>query len=108
MTIGKLLGDHTSLKIMCPVKNAVVRRLNQRDGTFLNLDALTDAIDVPCDTPLIYEPWCFDRGNILAKVGGRTIKVCTVGDILIFPDGTRRTVTEFDCETSTKTRSPLS
>lgn len=84
---GKLVAE-----IVCPVHNRVVRRLYV-NGDRIQIDFLLPPIvSTPMDTPILYEPWCMDRGNLwfpcIEAPDGRA-KVCTEGDIIRYEDGTQ-------------------
>ena len=42
-----------------------------------------DAIVVSGETPVTHEPWVFDRGNLVFKHDGETLKLCGVGDVMV-------------------------
>ena len=70
----------------------VVRRLKVIDNQ-VEIDAITITLTVPIDTPITYEPWCFDRGSMLFSVPDFPQgKICTELDTIRFPDGTEASI----------------
>ena len=86
----------------CPGKNEVVRELTVRDKIVsggwgvikvVHIESGPDAVDVPINTPVYYEAWALDRGNLLFYTGddagaGEEMKLCTEADEIRYPDGT--------------------
>ena len=87
----ELMSGYESAEIVCPIKNEVVRKLVV-DGNTVNIEAGSDTVSVPIHTAVAYEPWTFDRGNLLfwevAAADDEKLKLCTEGDKIRFPDGT--------------------
>ena len=81
--MSDVLGDYDYAEVVNPLAGNVVRKLT-RNGDSINLDAITEAIDIPADTPLGYTPWTFDRGNITFN---GNLKLCTEMDTVRYPDG---------------------
>lgn len=53
----------------------------------VEIDALTEKVIVPLDTPLGFTPWVMDRGNITFQLpDGKTAKLCGEGDRAVFKD----------------------
>ena len=88
MTIKDLMSGRTSAEIICRHKGGVVRRLTC-DGDSVTVDAITEKVTVPLDTPIVYEPWFMDRGNMLFN---GDMKLCTEADLIRFPDGSAHLV----------------
>ncbi len=91
-----LMSGYEQAQIKCLLGGDVVRTLTvKRIGSELHEVVEIDARDgssvtVPIDTEITYEPWAFDRGNLLFKPDGATIasKICTEYDVVVYPDGT--------------------
>lgn len=76
------------LKILCPVKDEVVRVL-QVKGDNVDIDAITTVVTVPLSTEINYRPWVMDRGDLTFKLPNGNIGVlCAELDILQFDDHT--------------------
>jgi len=82
-TLKELMAGNDYAEILCLYKGEVVRKLTV-NGDTLHVDALTESVDLPLDTPVIHDPWFMDRGNML--VNG--LKLCTEADKIRYPDGT--------------------
>jgi hypothetical protein len=59
----------------------------------VHIESGPDAVDVPINTPVYYEAWALDRGNLLFYTGddagaGEEMKLCTEADEIRYPDGT--------------------
>lgn len=90
-TLRDLMGNATEAIILCLYSGTMVRRLTVK-GDNLHIDAITDDVEVPLDTPIIYEPWVLDRGNMLLDSPKGRIKLCTEADILQLPGGTMKSI----------------
>lgn len=91
---GTLLAE-----IVCPVQNATMRRLENHGDKVLLACPAEPGIwnEFDATTPIIYDPWVFDRGNILIDHPSRgRIKLCTEMDILRFQDGEERMIVPSD------------
>lgn len=88
-TFQDLLGDYDRCEIINPIGGNVVR-IVKREGDKAVIDAITVTVTVPLNTELRYEPWVFDRGNLLFSCPGygHRAKFCTEGDIVRYEDGT--------------------
>lgn len=86
--MSDVLGNHNYVEILCPMKGTIARKLT-RNGDSIHLDALTEAIDIPAETPLAYEAWFMDRGSILFN---GNLKLCTEMDIASYPDGSEAVI----------------
>ena len=92
----ELMSGYESAEIVCPIKNEVVRELTV-NGNIVTIESGPDKVDVPIYTSVTYEPWMFDRGNLLfwsviPFTDGEKMKLCTEGDKIKFPDGTEDSV----------------
>jgi hypothetical protein len=98
-TIRDVLGGRESAEIRCMVTGKVVRKLTlyrrgrqpeyQTKSVYhdqVEVNAITQTVIVPADTPLGYTPWVFDRGNITFPYNGGTAKLCGEGDHAVFRD----------------------
>lgn len=93
MTFRDFMKGHTSCEIRCLYRGDVVRRLTV-NGDTLHLDAISEAIDLPLTTAIVYEAWTFDRGSLLfALPGAPLLKLCTEFDRIVFDDGTEVSAT---------------
>lgn len=87
-----LMNGYESAIIRNLIDECPVRKLKVIDNQ-VEIDAITITLNVPIDTPITYEPWCFDRGSMLFSVPDfPTGKICTELDIICFPDGTQASV----------------
>lgn len=87
-----LMNGHNQAEIVNLIGDNVVRRLKVQDNQ-VEIDAITITLTVPLDTPITYEPWCFDRGSMLFSVPEfPTAKICTELDIVRYPDGTEASI----------------
>jgi hypothetical protein len=83
-------GDCT---IKCLYSGEVVRTLTVVGESCHLLAGDGTELDIPLDTPITYQPWCMDRGNMLFSLGGQLLscttrcKICTEGDVLIADSG---------------------
>lgn len=83
----ELMNGSEYAEIVCLYKGTVVRKLTVK-GDVVVLDALTQTVDVPIDTPISYSAFDpFDRGNMLFDIGLGTMKLCTEQDIVRYPNG---------------------
>jgi hypothetical protein len=83
LTFSDLMRGHLTAEILCYRRGTIVRRLTVKGDT-VNMDAITESIDIPLTTPIAYEPWFMDRGSMLFN---GNLKLCTEGDTIRFPDG---------------------
>jgi len=83
-----LMAGYDYAEIVCRYKKTVVRKLTV-NGDMVNMDAITEAVEVPLDTPVEYEPWFMDRGSMLFRAEGHDVplKLCTEADEVRYPDG---------------------
>lgn len=92
-----LMNGHPSAQIHCAMTGTLVRTLTKMveqgipmvhivagDGTELMVDM---------ETPIHYEPWCFDRGSLDFNYQGQSLKICTELDTITFPNGDTFSVT---------------
>ncbi len=92
-TFADLMGGHKTAEIFCLYTGKLARRLTV-DGDTVSLDALTVTVDVPLTTVIHFEPWVFDRGNMLFYLdtpgmpSGDPLKLCGESDLIRFADGT--------------------
>ena len=96
-TFRELMGGHEMLEIVCPIKGEVVRRLKASDDhEVVSIDAGSVVISISADTEIYYEPWVFDRGNLLFELPahhfdkGRypgPLKIATEYDHVRYADG---------------------
>lgn len=88
MTFQSLMNGHKSAEIRCLYRGELVRRLTV-EGDTVEIDAMTVKVKVPLSTPITFEPWCLDRGNMLfpAPGHGDRAKLCTEHDRITFDDG---------------------
>jgi len=100
-TFADLLGEHEQASIRCLLKRTVVRRLSKDVSGNIVLEPLQGpTLVVPGATPIMHEPWVFDRGNLVFRhedVPGK-LKLCTVYDIIAFEDGTEESLEPADTE----------
>jgi hypothetical protein len=102
-----LMAGYESAEIVCPVKKEVVRELTVLEKTpdgvigasnkVVYIESGPDTVDVPIKTPVYYDAWDLDRGNLLFYTGddgcvGEDMKLCTEADEIRYPDGTTDTV----------------
>jgi|TARA_R110000824_G_scaffold390511_1_gene586999 hypothetical protein len=85
-----LMAGYKSAEIICPIKGKAMRELNV-DGDTVHIKAGPDKKDVPIDTPVSYDSWLFDRGNLIFGKQNE-MKLCTEGDRIRYPDGTEDAV----------------
>jgi len=92
-----LMGGHESAEIVCIVKKEVMRKLSVAGDT-VHIEAGFHKVDIPLNTPVHYEAWPLDRGNLLFwhEAGGNgkeiELKLCTEVDKVRYPDGTEDAV----------------
>ncbi len=80
-----LMNGELSGTIQCGMRGVVVRRLKlSDDGLSVEIDAMTQKVWVPLDTPIIYERWFMDRGSLLFN---ESYKICTELDTITFLNG---------------------
>lgn len=95
-TFRDLMNNHFTAEIHCLYTGNLVRRLACHPDGVRIIPTGHDAITVPYDTPITYEPWLMDRGNMNfagdatadPKFAGKTLKICGEGDPITFQDGT--------------------
>lgn len=90
-TMRNVMNGAPEAFVVNPLNGATVRHLTVI-GDDLHILAGSDEIIVPLDTPLIYEPWMFDRGSLLFDSDRGRLKFCTELDILRLPDGTESAI----------------
>jgi hypothetical protein len=89
------MAGHKEAKIYCLYTGSLVRRLTVI-GDNVQIDAMVPPIvSVSLDTPITYEPWVMDRGNMLFPPvteelrilgGGKGLKICGEGDQIRYED----------------------
>lgn len=96
-----LMAGYKSAEIICIVKKEVVRELTV-NGDTVHIESGPDKVDVPIDTPVTYEAWTLDRGNMLFSLSdsAESLKLCTEVDKIRFPDGTEHNVYPADSITT--------
>jgi hypothetical protein len=93
MTFETLMAGHTSAEVLCLYRGEVVRRLTVK-GNMIEIDAITVKVEVRMNTPIVFTPWCMDRGNLtfyvpdLGGPNGTVAKLCTEHDRIKYDDGT--------------------
>lgn len=94
MTFRTLLNGHDTAEIICPIKKEVVRTLRRIGFTSVQIECADGTKTyVQLETPIRYEPWVFDRGNLLFNCPlTRNAKLCTEMDIIKFKDGTQKLI----------------
>jgi len=91
MTIREFLAPHQSAEILCAYTKNVVRRIALTQSGTVEVDAITESVEVSADAKVRVQPCFWDRGNILVdSIGRGTIKLCTEADVVRFADGTER------------------
>lgn len=88
-TFRDVMGGHGKAEIVCAVTGNVVRTLTVKDGMVHLACPNGDSIDVPEATPVVYQPWVFDRGSLIF---GHGLKLATEMDKVRYPDGTEDTL----------------
>ena len=95
-TFGDLLGNHAGGEIACMYTGNVVRRLERLPGGNIRvIPGEGPALVVSPETPITFEPWVLDRGNLLfthPEYPGQTLKICGELDTITYPDGTVDTI----------------
>lgn len=95
-----LMNGQESAEIACLYTGKTVRKLSMINADSVLVDAIIGPkVTIPLDTPITYEPWVFDRGNMLfpapdelRKDFGNILKICGEGDRITYCDGTDDTV----------------
>lgn len=105
-----LMSGYEQAQIKCLIHGTTVRTLTKkRLGAELQEAVEIDSDDghpltVPIDIPICYEPWDFDRGNMLFHPESKSLastrtsdaviasKICTEGDVIVYPDGTEYSI----------------
>ncbi len=94
-TLADLMNGHKSAEIICAVRGNVVRRLIVCDAT-LEIDASgpwgREEFAAPLDAAISLRPWFMDRGDVVLKADGQTIKLCVEYDLIRYEDGTTKMV----------------
>lgn len=94
-TLAEIMKGHKSAEIVCAIRGGVVRRLVVCDST-LEIDMCgpsdREEFAAPLDTEITLRPWFMDRGDVMLKADGQTIKLCTEYDLIRYEDGTIDTV----------------
>jgi len=87
-----VMAGHMTAEIVCLYKGEVMRTLTV-NGDMVHMACPNgDEVDVPLDTPVSYEPWFMDRGNMLFEGLGTRLKLCTEADKVRYPDGSMDSV----------------
>jgi len=81
------LMQHGDCTIACLYTQQTVRTMTVEGGICHLVAGDGSEFDVPLDTPITFEPWVMDRGNMLFEHGGSTWKVCGEADILTAESG---------------------
>lgn len=90
-TFGDILKGHQTAQVSCLYKGHVVRKLSRGDGCVIVDPMIGLHIHVPDETPLKFEPWMMDRGNLTFRhddMPGQDLKFCGEADKIVFEDGT--------------------
>lgn len=93
-TLRDIMAGHQTAEILNLFNGQVVRRLTVK-GDVVGIDFLTETVDFPLDTAVLYQPWTMDRGSMLIECSltpDGYAKLCTELDPIRFPDGTQREV----------------
>lgn len=86
-TFRTLMAGELTATILSLTTNHVVRGLTVKNED-IEVDAFTEKVTVPLDTPIIYEPWFMDRGSLLFEAPGfGKAKLATEFDTIKFPNG---------------------
>jgi len=95
MTFETLMAGRKSAEIRCPYRGEVVRRLTVKGDT-IEIDAMTETVEVRIRTAIVLHPVFWDRGNLMFYVpdykgdpNGLVAKLCTEADEITFDDGTK-------------------
>lgn len=90
-----LLAGQASAEIINLLNGKVVRTLYVHADDSVTINADGEVVAVPLDTPIVYEPWEFDRGSLLFTCEGfpnNGAKIATELDLVRYPDGTTRSI----------------
>lgn len=79
-----VMGGRKQAEILCAIKGNVVRTLTVKDGMVHIACPNGDAVDMPEMTPVAYDPWFLDRGNLILN---GNLKLATEMDIVRYSDG---------------------
>lgn len=91
--IGDVLGKHETAEIRCLYQGTIARKLKRLPDNMVEIEALTWFLVVSADTPVKYEPWVMDRGNMLFDPPNYpSVKLCGEADSVCYPDGTQESV----------------
>lgn len=95
MTFETLLKGHVGAEIVCPIKNQVVRTLTRIGEFSVQVKCADGTVTcVALATPIRYEPWALDRGNMLFDCPlCDNAKLCTEMDTIRYADGTKALIT---------------
>lgn len=100
----ELMNGHAEAEIFCIYSGKLVRKLRlvaAGENVHVLINAMAGPIvEVPELTPIDYEPWVFDRGNMtfsgdatrLPEFAGKTLKICGEEDRIVYGDGTKATI----------------
>lgn len=81
------LMQHGACTIACLMSGQIVRTLTVvGDNCHLVAGDGTE-LDIPLDTPVVYEPWMMDRGSMNFTLGNSALKLCTELDVLTAESG---------------------
>jgi hypothetical protein len=104
---AELMSGNSRAEIRCLYTGNLVRVLTvSPDYRTVEIDPMLPnhaPIRVPITTPITYEPWMFDRGNMLFPESAlikdhptapseTRLKICGEGDPITYPDGESATV----------------
>lgn len=81
------LMQHGDCTIACLYSGETVRTLTVEGDTCHLVAGDGTELDIPLDTPITFEPWVFDRGNMIFEHEGETLKICGEADILTAESG---------------------
>jgi hypothetical protein len=93
LTFSTLMNGRKSAEIFCLYTGKLARRLTVK-GDVIEIDAMTIKVEVRMTTPIVFNAWVFDRGDMtfyapdLAPPIGTVAKLCGEGDPIKFDDGT--------------------
>ena len=83
------LMQHGDCTIHCLYTGQQVRTLTVKGDNCHCLAGDGTELDIPLDTPIIHEPWCMDRGNMVFDYRDHgQLKICGEADVLITEDET--------------------
>lgn len=81
------LMQHGDCTIKCFYSGQTVRTLTVVGDNCHLLAGDGTELDIPLDTPITYEPWTMDRGNMNFTLDGQPLKICGEADVLTAESG---------------------